>query len=130
MMSADRTDGTPTQGQLDRSERGMLRWTRIVGLFTIVLAILAGVQAYSFIESERAFLTVQGVDFANGEPTIAPHGLSLVVTLKNVGKAEISCVIIDKPKEPHWDVAAEDAFDALRCGHGRRRIGKSGVGYE
>jgi hypothetical protein len=52
MMSADRTDGTPTQGQLDRSERGMLRWTRIVGLFTIVLAILAGVQAYSFIASE------------------------------------------------------------------------------
>jgi hypothetical protein len=72
--------------QIGRHEAGTLRWTAVVGAFTIILAIIAGLQTYSFIESERALLIIGSVDFVGGEPTNASEGLDLVVTIKNVGK--------------------------------------------
>src|ERR1700730_13867978 len=67
-------------------ERGMLRWTRIVAAFTVVSAAIAGLYAYSFIQSERAFLTVPDVAFANSEPSSGPNGIATIVTIENVGK--------------------------------------------
>jgi hypothetical protein len=43
------------EAQMNRFERGMLIWSGVTAFFTVVLAFLAGVQAYSFVESERAF---------------------------------------------------------------------------
>jgi len=65
----------------------MLLWTRVVAAFTGVSAVIAGLYAaYSFIESERAFLTVPDVAFANSEPSSGPNGLAVIVTIKNVAK--------------------------------------------
>jgi hypothetical protein len=74
------------QKRVSSYERGMLWWTRVVAAFTVVSSILACVYAYSFIQSERAFLTVPDVAFANSEPSSAPNGVAIIITIKNVGK--------------------------------------------
>jgi hypothetical protein len=52
--------------EMSRAERGMLYWSRVVGVFTAVLAVIGLFQAYAFIESERAFLVINDVGFATG----------------------------------------------------------------
>jgi hypothetical protein len=81
-----RTEIAALEKRISGYEGGMLRWTRIVAAFTGLSAIMAGLYAYSFIESERVFLTVPDVAFANSEPTSQPNGMAIVITIKNVGK--------------------------------------------
>jgi len=72
--------------QMGRSERGMLRSTVVTAVFTGVLTLLAFIQAYSFIESERAFLILEDLRFLHVEPTSEPDGYDLILKVKNVGK--------------------------------------------
>jgi hypothetical protein len=50
-MSAEQTRKPQRGNALDRA---MVRWTSVVGVFTFVLAIVGGIQAWAFIQSERA----------------------------------------------------------------------------
>jgi hypothetical protein len=72
--------------EMTRAERGMLCWTKIVGVFTAVIAIIGGFQWYAFVESERAFLVVTGIHYVGGEPTSGPGGYNMLIIIKNVGK--------------------------------------------
>ena len=74
------------EDRIGRYERGMLRWSAAVAAFTGFSVIAAFINVYSFIESERAFLTVPDVAFANSEPSNGPNGIAIIVTIKNVGK--------------------------------------------
>jgi len=75
----------------------MLKWTRVVGVFTAVLAIVAGFQAWAFVQSERAFLSVQNFRFDgaltpdkqlvlayaivnSGRSTAIPHDVNVTLT--------------------------------------------------
>lgn len=72
--------------QIKHTDR-VIAWSAgITAVLTFVLAILAGVQAYSFIESERAYIIVTAISFRHAEPTLDTDGLDLVVNIKNVGK--------------------------------------------
>src|SRR5271167_1891828 len=65
----------------------VIAWSAgITACLTLVLAIFTGLQAYSFIESERAYLIVDNIAFRHSEPTLDFDGLDLVITIKNVGK--------------------------------------------
>jgi hypothetical protein len=65
----------------------MIAWsTSITAILTLVLAALAVLQAYSFIESERAFLVITTVNFLRGDPTADSDGFDFVLTIKNFGK--------------------------------------------
>ncbi len=72
--------------EMSRAETGMLRWNCIVAWLTFVLACVGAFQAYSFVESERAFLVLKNIAFINGEPTEGDTGRDDVVTITNVGK--------------------------------------------
>jgi hypothetical protein len=58
----------------------------ITALLTLVLAIFTGLQAYSFIESERAFLVVRDIHFKHGNPTLDADGYDIVMLIENSGK--------------------------------------------
>ncbi len=75
---------TETQREIRNLEREMtvhehrtLNWNRVVGAFTVVLAVTGIFQAFTFIESERAFLVVTDAGFTNGESNADPSGLDL-----------------------------------------------------
>lgn len=72
--------------QIKHTDHIIARSAIVTAVLTFVLAILAALQAYSFIESERAYLVVDNVAFKHIEPSLAPDGLDLVIAVKNVGK--------------------------------------------
>ena len=47
-------------------DRSMVRWTRAVGIFTFALAVVAALQFWAFVQSERAFLSVVDVSIDGG----------------------------------------------------------------
>ncbi len=69
-----------------RNERMMALWTGRVGLFTLALVLVAFLQFYSFVESERACLVLEDVHFTYGEPSIDGKGTNLILVIKNIGK--------------------------------------------
>jgi hypothetical protein len=66
-------------------DRGMLRWTRVVGAFTAVLAALGALQCWAFIQSERAFVAVMGID--QSFKLEANRAISARFLIKNAGRA-------------------------------------------
>jgi len=71
--------------QIGRHQTGMLIWTGVVGAFTVLLFSVTALQTYSFIESERAFLTVKSITFVDGEPSPEGHR-DFVILIHNSGK--------------------------------------------
>ena len=80
-----RSNNTPelSNPSLDRS---MVRWTRVVGAFTAFLAIVAGLQFWAFIQSERAFLSVAGLTINGGFPQAGDPSVRVFVQVKNSGR--------------------------------------------
>jgi hypothetical protein len=76
------TEKKPSSEKFDIA---MLRWTRIVGLFTAVLAAVGSIQAWAFIQSERANLTATNFGFIGG--FAANKQLVMLFSIKNSGKA-------------------------------------------
>lgn len=72
--------GEQVHNKRDDLDAAMIRWTRVVGIFTAVLAFVGIVQAWAFINSERAFVTLDTlqIDTAKFLPAVAKF--------KNVGK--------------------------------------------
>jgi hypothetical protein len=93
-------------------------FTACVALFTLILAIIAGIQTWSFIESERAFIgpDSDGVRFAqNVMPGV--KRFEMILELKNSGKSvanieELTAVITHGPltEEPLYTEAPRFAF--------------------
>lgn len=87
----------------------MLRWTRVVAVFTAVLAIVGSIQAWAFIQSERAAVYVQ-IDGITPLPIIADKPFSVQTGFVNTGRGQafISAgqinVWIGKslPEKPHF----------------------------
>jgi len=64
----------------------MLHWTRVVGVFTAVLAVVGLIQAWAFVESERAFVMVAVTGFGpNG--FAANKKFDIVLTVQNGGRS-------------------------------------------
>jgi hypothetical protein len=61
-------------------------FTFMVALFTLALALATYINAWAYIQSERAQLFVRDVRFAHGEPNAAEGGFDVVVVIKNVGR--------------------------------------------
>lgn len=70
----------------DKLDLGMLRWTRVVGIFTTVLAIIGFIQAWSFIQNEHAFLSITAVDLEGGQ-IIAEKPVAVGISIKNSGRS-------------------------------------------
>jgi hypothetical protein len=79
-----KTETKETAGN-ENFDVAMLRWTRVVGLFTAVLAIVGAVQAWSFIQSERAYLTVTNPSFIDG--FVPNKQMVLMFLIKNTGRS-------------------------------------------
>jgi hypothetical protein len=62
----------------------MVRWTSVVGVFTVVLAVVGGIQAWAFIQSERAFLNLDDLQISGGLPEYSKP-LRVFLTIKNSG---------------------------------------------
>ena len=62
----------------------MVRWTTVVGLFTVILAAVALFQFWAFVQSERAEVAVSDIRLAN-ELTSASNG-RLIIELVNPSK--------------------------------------------
>jgi hypothetical protein len=65
----------------------MVRWTRVVGVFTFVLTIVGGIQAWAFIQSERAAIYVELVRIFP-LPVAEKIPLSVDISLINTGRAQ------------------------------------------
>jgi len=50
----------------EKFDLAMLRWTRVVGFFTAVLALVGLIQAWAFMQRERAFITVDDLSIHGG----------------------------------------------------------------
>jgi hypothetical protein len=72
--------------QAEKFNRGMLRWTRVVGAFTAVLAVVGGLQTYAFIQSERAFAALAAIRIGGNEVT-PQKAVVLMLEIKNSGKS-------------------------------------------
>lgn len=84
----------PSQsGDTPNSDLIMARWTRVVGIFTVVLGIVGVVQAWAFIQSERAFLyfQIQGI---LPDPLRAEAPISVDFSVTNTGRSQ--AFIIDE----------------------------------
>jgi hypothetical protein len=89
---ADAPDAKPSaaknDGQRDDAlDRAMVHWTRIVGLFTIVLAGIGGIQSWAFIQSERAAVYVN-IETIIPSPLIADKPVFVAVTVFNNGRSQ------------------------------------------
>jgi hypothetical protein len=81
---AARGDQKPSDPVFDRA---MLRWTKVVAIFTAVLAIVGALQFWSFVQSERASLSVVGIAFMGGLPQAGTKSIHLVVNIRNSGRS-------------------------------------------
>jgi hypothetical protein len=58
----------------------------IVAIFTAVLALATWVQVWAYTQSERAYLIAEDLKFVHGVPSTAEGGLTLDLTVRNVGR--------------------------------------------
>jgi hypothetical protein len=79
-------------------DRSMVFWTRAVGVFTMVLALVAVLQFWAFVQSERAFLSIANVSIDGGLPKAGDPTPHLVMQIKNGGRntAFIDRVLLDE----------------------------------
>ena len=68
-------------------DRSMVFWTRAVGVFTIVLAIVAVLQFLAFVQSERALLSLAGLEIVGGVPKAGDPLVHVLVRFTNSGRA-------------------------------------------
>jgi hypothetical protein len=69
----------------NKVEQGMVRWTRVVGVFTGVLAVVGFVQAWAFIQSERAFVSVASMSY---HAPVAPEKIAVFdLQIRNSGRS-------------------------------------------
>ncbi len=95
---------SPTSRPIPNIDLSMIRWTRVVGVFTGVLAFVGVLQFWSFIESERSFLTIKF------NPAVFTARIPIKVTaeINNSGHVAAninSIVVIRSPnlsKEPNY----------------------------
>ena len=71
----------------NKFDRAMLKWTGFVGVFTAVLALVGGIQAWAFIESERAFLSMTSLSIDGGPPKAGASTIRIFIALKNSGRS-------------------------------------------
>lgn len=62
------------------------RFTFWIAILTFFLVVMTGVQVLSYIESERAFLSIEEIGFIHGEPSVEPDGITIKMGIKNFGK--------------------------------------------
>ena len=73
----------PSGPQFDRY---LVRWTRVVGLFTAVLAVVGGLQFWAFVQSERAFLSAMSLTINGGFPQAGDRSIRVFFQMKNGGR--------------------------------------------
>jgi hypothetical protein len=61
------------------------KFTFVVAIFTVVLALATCIQVWAFIQSERAFLVVDKLRFLSGEPS-TDGPFPLILTMQNPGR--------------------------------------------
>lgn len=88
----------------DALDRAMVRWTRIVGIFTLVLAVVGGIQTLAFIQSERAALFFNVVTFAP-YPFVRDQPMYAQVDAANTGRAQ--AFIVDEKIAFHLGLLPE-----------------------
>src|SRR5579863_2304567 len=71
-----------------RNLKDIDRFTFWIAVFTFFLFMSTIVQVLAYIESERAYLVIEDINFMRGEPSGDEGGLGLVMVIKNVGKHE------------------------------------------
>ena len=114
--NAPDTEQSPGQrdNKINKIESGMLRWTRIVGVFTAVLAVVGSLQWWSFVRSERPFLGVSGIyivgnEFKPGEP------VAFVIEIQNAGKSTAyitnSAILFRLQGHPSLDSGLDTTFE-------------------
>jgi hypothetical protein len=81
----------------------MVRWTSAVGLFTGVLALLAALQLWAFVQSERAFLSVAGISIDGGLlPKAGDPSYRVTMQVRNAGRntAFVDRLLLDEAYGP------------------------------
>jgi hypothetical protein len=68
-------------------DRTMVCWTRVVGIFTAVLAAVAPFQYWAFVQSERAFLSVTSLAIDGDFPKPGDKLVRVFFQVKNSGKS-------------------------------------------
>lgn len=105
--------------QINAGEAGMLRWTKVVGLFTVVLAVVSGLQWWAFITSERAFVyewvTLPSVGLvANKQLVLTINTFNGSRTPAFISEGNVTYLFLKKdvplPVEPPYVDGAENAI--------------------
>lgn len=71
-------------------DRTLVRWTRVVGVFTAVLAVAGSVQTWAFIASERAFLSIINVHIEGDLPKVGENLIRVSFQTVNSGRSAAS----------------------------------------
>lgn len=84
-------EAKPKEAPSDQFDLAMLRWTRVVAVFTAVLASVGGIQTWAFIQSERAslYVNILSIEPSPVQP-LRPFSIRLSVT--NTGRSQASIV--------------------------------------
>jgi hypothetical protein len=107
-------------------------FTALVALFTFVLCVVAGIQAWAFIQSERAFLSPSETNFVNWPLVERENPLLMYLDVRNSGKStatieELSLAIAHEiPAIPSYGGGTKIAFAPIVQGGTSRRT----VGFE
>jgi hypothetical protein len=91
----------------------LARYTSRLGWFTLLLAIVTALQLFTFITSERAFLTVAEVS-PHQPPLVVGKPLNLILEIGNGGKStgsvdllNLSYSIQELPDEPNYGTGSQ-----------------------
>lgn len=78
-------------GPMDKNptERSVARSTRVIAVFTCVLAVVAFIQAWAFMQSERSFISVEEIGWS-GAGLVPNQDMFIVLKMKNSGESAAS----------------------------------------
>jgi hypothetical protein len=75
------------QASKESFDRSVLRWTKVVGVFTGVLAVVGIIQAWAFIQSERSFVYAYADSISPNQVT-PDQPFQVTIAVRNDGKSE------------------------------------------
>ena len=67
-------------------DRALVKWTKFVGIFTGVLAVVGGLQFWAFVQSERAFLSPVSLTINGGFPQAGDRSTRVFLQMRNGGR--------------------------------------------
>lgn len=131
---ANENGANDNENATEQTNKPIVRLTGMITLFTFALALIAGLQLLTFIQSERAFVAPASTNFATELVPGIAH-LPMYLDIQNSGRStafveELSVAITHNlPSKPQYFDTINIAFPPIVAGGVSRRSSKFVTGW-